>query len=339
MTSTDLRARGPAERASGYVPIRRRRANAFTLIELLVVIAIIGILIALLLPAVQKVREAANRVKCANDLKQLALAAHQHHDAKGQFPNGLHTVDTTSGGYANGTCWEVELLPYFEQDNLKNRWDYRDYRNNVAGNVNAITAQILQVLLCPSDLLPEPVGYVSAAGFPQYSYAEGFYGLSSYGANAGIRSFGLTRATQDGVFFQDSRVAVADVTDGTSTTILFGERSHTDPVFDRVTYTDVPGYYPLAQWGRWAAVFATSGGSLAERFLSAPVPINYRVPANAVVGDGSFDKRLCAYGSGHAGGANFAFADGSVRFLSDGTPLETLQALSTRAGGEIVNVP
>jgi prepilin-type N-terminal cleavage/methylation domain-containing protein/prepilin-type processing-associated H-X9-DG protein len=320
-------------------PVSSTRHSGFTLIELLVVIAIIGILIALLLPAVQKVREAANRTQCANNLKQLALAAHHHHDSKGRFPNGLHTVDTAGGLYANGTCWEVELLPYFEQDNLKNRWDYDDYRNNVAGGVHATTARVLQVLLCASDSLPEPVCYVSADGFLQYAYAQGFYGLSSYGANAGMRSFGLTKATRDGVFFQDSRIAVADVTDGTSTTILFGERSHTDPVFDRVTYTDVPAYYPLAQWGMWAAVFATSGGSLADRFLSAPVPINYRVPANAVVGDGSFDKRLCAYGSSHAGGANFAFADGSVRFLGDGTPLETLQALSTRAGGEVVSVP
>jgi prepilin-type N-terminal cleavage/methylation domain-containing protein/prepilin-type processing-associated H-X9-DG protein len=320
-------------------PVSSTRHSGFTLIELLVVIAIIGILIALLLPAVQKVREAANRTQCANNLKQLALAAHHHHDSKGRFPNGLHTVDTAGGLYAHGTCWEVELLPYFEQHNLKSRWDYDDYRNNVAGDRHATTAQVLSVLLCPSDSLPELVVYYSAAGAPQYAYAAGFYGMSSYGANAGIRSFGLAKATRDGVIFQDSYVALADVTDGTSNTILFGERSHTDPVFDRVTYTDVPGYYPLAHWGKWAAVFATSGGSLADRFLSAPVPINYRVPANAVVGDGSFDNRLCAYGSSHAGGANFAFADGSVRFLSDGTALETLQALSTRAGGEIVNVP
>ena len=324
------------------LPVCRRRRGAFTLIELLVVIAIIGVLIALLLPAVQKVREAANRVRCANNLKQLALAAHNHHDAKGQFPNGVHTVDTDGGLYANGTCWEVELLPYFEQDNLKNRWDYNDFRVNVAGDLNATTAQVLKVLLCPSDQLPDFVWHVIASDeFPQYAYAAGWYGLSSYGGNGGRRSYGFGQNTPtfDGIFYQDSSIRLADVIDGASNTFLFGERSHDDPEFDRLTYTDDPDDYPLAKCGKWAAVFATLGGSLPQHFLSTPVPINWRVPPDAVVGDGSIVNRLSAFGSNHPGGANFAFADGSVRFLSDNVPLETLQALSTRAGGEVVSVP
>ena len=322
----------------------RTARQAFTLIELLVVIAIMGVLIALLLPAVQKVREAANRAKCSNNLKQLALAAHHHHDTIGRFPNGLHTVDTDGGRYANGICWEVELLPYFEQDNLKKRWDYNDYRNNVAGDGNATTAQILPVLLCPSDSLPEPVVYFSSAGFSHYAYAKGFYGMSSYGGNAGTRSFPLSLVTRDGIFAEDSHIGLADVTDGASNTFLFGERSHEDPTFDRMTYTYNPAFYPLASAGLWAAVFATSGGSLFERFLSAPVPINYRVPADITENDflgppGAQNKRLCAYGSGHPSGANFAFADGSVRFLSDSIPLDILQAMSTRAGREAVSAP
>jgi prepilin-type processing-associated H-X9-DG protein len=314
------------------------------LIELLVVIAIIGVLIALLLPAVQKVREAANRAKCANNLMQLALAAHHHHDSKGKFPNGVHTVDTDGGRYANGTCWEVELFPYFEQDNLKNRWDYNDFRNNVVGNKNATTAQVLQVLLCPSDSLPELVVYVSDEFYTKYAYAKGFYGMSSYGGNAGIRSFPTGKATRDGIFYQDSCIGLADVTDGATNTFLFGERSHDDPTFDRMASNYNTGFYPLAGFGMWAGVFATAGGSLAERLLSAPVPINYRVPANISKDEflgptGAQASRLCAYGSGHPGGANFAFADGSVRFLSDTIPLDTLQALSTRAGGEPVAAP
>jgi prepilin-type N-terminal cleavage/methylation domain-containing protein/prepilin-type processing-associated H-X9-DG protein len=320
-------------------PVSQHCRSAFTLIELLVVIAIIGVLISLLLPAVQKVREAANRAKCANNLKHLALAAHQHHDARGRFPNGLHTVDTGGGRYANGTCWEVELLDYLEQDNLKNRWDYDDFRNNVVGGLDATTAQVLPVLLCPSDLLPERVWSFVAEGLGQYGYAEGWYAMHSYGANAGIRSFPGNQVTRDGIFFQDSSIPLAVVTDGATNTFLFGERSHDDPNFDRVTSKDQPSFYPLASWGWWAQVAFTSGGSLGNRFLSTPVPINYRVPPNALKGDGSINNRLCAYGSGHPGGANFAFADGSVRFLSDTIPLDTLQALSTRAGGEVVGMP
>src|SRR5262249_54079130 len=126
----------------------------------------------------------------------------------------------------------------------------------------------------------------------------------------------------------------------TSNTLLFGERYHHDPEYDRISapYRVSPGYGPTSAWGRWG--WAWGQGGMANVTLSTPVPINYRVPPSAAVGDlPPILDRICAFGSGHSGGANFAFADGSVHFLSDSTPLPILRALSTRAGGEVVSMP
>jgi prepilin-type N-terminal cleavage/methylation domain-containing protein len=196
------------------------RRGAFTLLELLVVIAIIGVLIGLLLPAVQKVREAANRSQCANNLKQLAVAAHGYHDARGAFPPGLHMgVDMGGGRYAGGTSWMVELLPYIEQDNLQKKWDYNDFHNNVAGEMNSTTAQIIQIHRCPSDQLNDRMYYHNAI-----QAAWGYYGLGSYCGNAGKRSYGVNDVTRDGIFALDSSIRLLEITDGTSNTFLFGER-------------------------------------------------------------------------------------------------------------------
>ncbi len=119
------------------------------------VIAIIAVLIGLLLPAVQKVREAAKRMSCENNLKQLALAAHDHHGTWGKFPTGIHVVDQKlDGRYPNGTTWRVELLPYLEQENLYKKWDYSDYRRNVAAGRNAVTAQVLAGPTSPLPMAP-----------------------------------------------------------------------------------------------------------------------------------------------------------------------------------------
>jgi len=304
------------------------RRRGFTLVELLVVIAIIAVLIGLLLPAVQKVREAANRAQCLNNLKQIALAAHNYHDAYQKFPTGWHQPDLVGTRPTGGTNLWVQLLPYFEQDNLYRRWDNYDNRNNVAGGTNAVQAQVIKLLLCPSDPL-QPVVYFNAP--IAQSWTWGYYGISSYGGNGGTRSFTYSGSgiTQDGIFFRDSGVCLLDVKDGTSCTFLFGERYHRDPQFD---LQQTQGG-PISQVGRWGCIAGL--GTLAMVELSTPVPINYQVPPG---GDLSTrEDRTCAFGSGHPGGANFAFADGSVRFVSDSIPLLTLQALSTRAGDEVVS--
>jgi prepilin-type N-terminal cleavage/methylation domain-containing protein/prepilin-type processing-associated H-X9-DG protein len=320
------------------------RRDGFTLIELLVVIAIIAILIGLLLPAVQKVREAANRARCLNNLRQLALAAHHYHDTAGKFPSGARLPDVDVGGRpSRGANLMVELLPYFEQDNLYKKWDDYDNRNNVAGGRNATQAQVIKILLCPSDPLQERVWELTAETAASPPWSRGFYGLSSYGGNAGTRSVhtggppAFPRMSRDGIFFIDSSVCLTDVTvgDGTSNTFLFGERLHRDPEFDRLRPLVWPDATPVGGWGRWG--YVANSGAMFQVTLHTAAPINYLVPLG---GDFStLENRGCAFGSGHAGGANFAFADGSVRFLRDSTPLATLQALSTRADGEVVTLP
>jgi prepilin-type N-terminal cleavage/methylation domain-containing protein/prepilin-type processing-associated H-X9-DG protein len=322
--------------------IARTPRRAFTLIELLVVIAIIAVLIGLLLSAVQKVRAAAARAQCLNHLKQLALAMHNHHDTHGWFPTGLVPVDDPPTNYRGKTNLWVGLLPFIEQDNLQRNWDLLDYRRNIAGGEKALSAQVIKILVCPADPLPRPVNYLPP--IPGYEWMSGHYAIGSYGGNGGTRSMSamvpsIVPESRDGVFYTGSRVRISDIRDGTSTTVLLGERSHLDPLYDRLTAEYEPAFYPLASFGGWAAALHPQG-SLADVLLGAAVPINYRVPAGSGGGDATWlDLRLMAFGSGHPGGANFAFADGSVRFVRDSLPLAQLRALCTIAGGEVAEVP
>jgi prepilin-type N-terminal cleavage/methylation domain-containing protein/prepilin-type processing-associated H-X9-DG protein len=318
---------------------KRDYQRGFTLVELLVVITIIGVSIALLLPAVQSARESARRSNCLNNIRQLAVAALNYHSTNGHFATGLVPVDADAGNFAGGTNVWVEMLPYVEEANLKEKWDYADYRNNIAGGQEALSAKVVPILLCPSDPLPTPVHHLQAD--QPYDWMNGVYGLSSYGGNAGVRSFGNSEVSQseDGVFFKHSRVRMAQVTDGASHTLLFGERSHEDPEYDELPTVVEAGMGPLAAWGAWCSA-SHEFGSQADVLLGSIVPINYRVvPDSGTANWDMIDGRLSAFGSGHPGGANFALADGSARFVSDNIPLEQLQALTTRAGGEAVEVP
>jgi prepilin-type N-terminal cleavage/methylation domain-containing protein/prepilin-type processing-associated H-X9-DG protein len=326
-----------------------RPRQAFTLIELLVVIAIISVLIGLLVPAVQKVRAAALNTQCTNNLRQIALAAHNYHNSYRRFPCGVNLqIDPfygrslvqkfgppldPSGSYS----WEEALFPYLEQDplfkklvlNQLNQYGIladSQYVNCVGPNGPG--AQAVSVLVCPMDYLPAPAvtTYTADDGTTYY------FGMTSYGGNAGSVSVYWPYASKDGVFYLNSDVRIASITDGTSSTLLFGERYHRDPTFDRIVGT------PLQTYGGWAWANVYS---MEDHTQSAQAPINYVIPSS-VTSDPTYyyqDTRLGAFGSGHTGGANFAFADASVHFLTNATPILVLHEFATRNGGETVSEP
>jgi prepilin-type N-terminal cleavage/methylation domain-containing protein/prepilin-type processing-associated H-X9-DG protein len=312
---------------------RRGVRAGFTLIELLVVIAIIAVLIGLLLPAVQKVRAAAARVQCTNNLKQLGLAAHNYHDVQAAFP----MADNYSQGLIY-TAVFIPLLPYLEQDALYKRgYATTPYFDNTGPN--SLGATPLAVLVCPSDSgLPSPA-------VVQWPGTNWYYGVTSYRPNTTGRSAFDPSWGTDGVILPDpvvvpgtSPVKIAAITDGTSNTLLFGEFSN----FDR----NWPGYaslfgstdVPLSLWASsWdgQAFFTPYGGGYYP--LNSKLP---PVPADLTTAVVYFQARINTYGSDHTGGASFAFCDGSVHFLTNaaaGTPGGLLSALSTRAGGEVID--
>jgi prepilin-type N-terminal cleavage/methylation domain-containing protein/prepilin-type processing-associated H-X9-DG protein len=313
--------------------------RGFTLVELLVVIAIIAVLMGMVLPAVHYAREAARRASCVNNLKQLGLAAHNYDNAYDQFPTGGRLPVMVGDRPTGGTNLWIALLPYFEQQNLYNNWNYNDNRANVAGGRDALQAQVIGILLCPSDPV-ETVVELPAEAYRAPAWCRGFYGMTSYGGNAGTRSLdtgpppAFPGISRDGIFFLESCVRLADITDGTSNTLLFGERFHRDPEWDSRQRVVQPGIDSLEHAGKWGMV-AAPGGIMGNLTLHTAAPINYLVPPG---GDFSaVANRLCAFGSGHPGGANFAFADGHVQFLKDSTDLLILKKLSTRRGGEVVS--
>jgi prepilin-type N-terminal cleavage/methylation domain-containing protein/prepilin-type processing-associated H-X9-DG protein len=294
--------------------------RAFTLIELLVVIAIIAILIGLLLPAVQKVRESASRMKCANNLKQIGLACHNYHDSQKSFPPGYLAVASYSDGAtdtAPGWGWAAFLLPYLEQDNL-----YRqiNFAQPVQGQPAA--QAMLSGLLCPSDLPAQaPFAVTSAALAPVAVLAP-----SSYAATCGPDASDVADPTGLGAFYRNSQTRLTDITDGTSQTVLVGERAWSQA---------------LGVWaGAPAGAVMRAGAQNPWPNATAPAPCLVLAHNNWVNIRTDSDGGLDDFSSNHTAGVNLLFADGSVHFVQsitgEGQTHADFQALGTRAGGEVV---
>jgi prepilin-type N-terminal cleavage/methylation domain-containing protein/prepilin-type processing-associated H-X9-DG protein len=283
----------------------RQQSKAFTLVELLVVIAIIGVLVALLLPAVQMARESARRTQCANNLKQLGLALHSYHDTFKNFPSGyLSNVDSAGNDIGPGWGWAALTLPQMEQQNLASTIAMGQPINSSANAGVRVTR--IKSYLCPSDTVPATwtASKFSSAGTPTTPICD--VASANY---IGMFGVGEPGVDGDGVFYRNSKVRLADITDGTSQTLMVGERART---LSPATWTGaVPGA-ELFPYNSSNMVLGHSGEMLSP---ATPTESNH-------------------FSSHHSLGVNFVFADGHVQFLTSSMTSAVYRAMSTISGGE-----
>ena len=302
---------------------------AFTLIELLVVIAIIAILIGLLVPAVQKVRDAAARTQCQNNLKQIGLALHNYHDTHKTFPANVRPSAVSTVRIR----WQTYLLPFIEQQGL-----FNNYNQTVNWHEPAnlpVTSTKVAIYQCPAAPLPERLdgapdnGWVGIVAVSDYA--------SIYGVDQRLISLGIAGTFGDGLVSKTSKIRFADVSDGLSNTIHVTESAGRPDLYRRgklVQKNAVNG----GGWCRPASEIWLSGSSADG--TPGPCAVNctngedkgttYPHPYYGVDGTGQ------AYGF-HASGVNALFGDGSVRFINQSVPINVFAAVVTRAGGEPVN--
>jgi prepilin-type N-terminal cleavage/methylation domain-containing protein len=337
--------------ASMFSRNRFSRRAGFTLVELLVVIAIIGILIGMLLPAVQQVREAARRTQCANNARQLALACLNYESAHMHFPPGLNCPKGgekdgrffDSNEYQDGRpfpnaphnnkfgSWLVWIMPFIEANNAYQRLDlnFREFGDpsfpeSVGENVlgaNSVGATIIPSYLCPSDFSADVINYRDEGEF--------FFAPNSYFGVAGKQSWFIAGGVSgDGILTANSSVTFGNISDGSSNTLLVGERYSFD--------AEWPSFTTRRGWA-WSSAL-----SLQDCISGVLEPINYQLPVG-VGPSPSFaltDKKLNSFSSGHPGGANFSAADGSTHFLTNtgSSSLEVLEFLAIINDGNVTGI-
>jgi prepilin-type N-terminal cleavage/methylation domain-containing protein/prepilin-type processing-associated H-X9-DG protein len=330
-----------------------RVQRAFTLIELLVVISIIGVLIGLLLPAVQKVREAANRIKCQNNLKQLGLALHSYHDVNQFFPlggayGGTFNTSTWSWGNDDRGTWLVYTLPYMEQDNLYKLIPSITTPNSIwIAKNNGVLPIKLPYGRCPSDgwSLDRPfTNYTGNAGNVCWN---GQCGYDPFAAICNQPAWGYVGVPLDpqgnscgnwgGIFSRTGycKVSLASITDGTSNTIMLGEQL--PGKFDHMRWVTA-GCYPDGHGTYWAC-----GNGNANSTPTIPInyPLDNNVSDSAPQCSPNPQTNVWNWGinhgfkSNHPGGANFTFGDGSVHFLQQSIDTRTYMLLGVRNDGQV----
>jgi prepilin-type N-terminal cleavage/methylation domain-containing protein len=308
---------------------RNRRGRGFTLVELLVVIAIIGILVALLLPAVQAAREAARRIQCLNNMKQIGLALHNYHDTHRVFPpSSTSRMGAGVWNYPGSGPSDPDihlhsfaslLLPFLEKGNVANQIDYNV--SALAPENRPVASMILPFYRCPSyageDYSNDPM-YVDQVGYDQFA-------IRNYVVLGATTVVGLSGAVRpDGVMFPASRTTFRDVSDGTSNTIAYAETREENS----------------AVWidGTSAAVAARWTDLSSPTFAGNTVSINYSPYFPGGIFPNSIGQ-VFGPSSFHPGGAQHTLVDGSVQFLSETMDVTIYDALTTRAGREPIGTP